>query len=193
MHKLQDPYYVAMAQSKLQSSPQEETFTRFWGCLVTMFKGHVKQSKSSVASTGINAEISQINDSGSKLSKNSRQHKNNIDKQEAQINSLQSQNKQLRGLLDPQLLVYTFSQTVTTSLKVTSQLGNKGGAGNNGTRYISRPYLGKPEPSQLIPGANGSINPDLDSWHCKDTGHLKENCIKLNCGLGQEQRKSEQK
>ena len=32
-HKLWDPYYVAMAHSALQSSPEEETFTRFWGHL----------------------------------------------------------------------------------------------------------------------------------------------------------------
>ena len=43
-HKLQDPYYVAIAHSALQSSPEEESFTRFWGCLVTMFGGHTRQS-----------------------------------------------------------------------------------------------------------------------------------------------------
>ena len=37
VHKLQDQYYAAMAHSALQSSLEEESFTRFWGCLVTMF------------------------------------------------------------------------------------------------------------------------------------------------------------
>ena len=68
-HKLQDPYYAAMALSALQSSSEEETFIKFWGCLVTMFRGQAKQSKSSVASTGIDVEISEIKGSGCKLSK----------------------------------------------------------------------------------------------------------------------------
>ena len=43
-HKLWDPYYVAMAHSTLKSSLEKEPFTRFWGCLVTMFGGHARQS-----------------------------------------------------------------------------------------------------------------------------------------------------
>ena len=128
MYKLQDPYYAAMAHSVLRSSPEEETFTRLWGCLVTMFGGYAKQSNSSVTFTGINAEVSQISDLESKLSKNSRQCQNKIYKQEAQINSLQNQNDQLRGLLDLKLMVNVISQAVTTSLKVNSQPVSKGGA-----------------------------------------------------------------
>ena len=37
IHKLWDQYYAAIAYSTLQSSPEEESFTRFWGHLVTMF------------------------------------------------------------------------------------------------------------------------------------------------------------
>ena len=53
MHKLWDQYYKAMAHSMLQSSLEEETFTRFRGHFVTMLGGHKRQSKSSVASVGI--------------------------------------------------------------------------------------------------------------------------------------------
>ena len=53
----------------------------------------MKQDNSSVTSTGIDAEISQNRDSGSKLLKKYRQHQNKIDKQELQIKSLQSQNE----------------------------------------------------------------------------------------------------
>ena len=104
-----------------------------------------KQSKSSVTSTDTNAKISQIRDLGTKLSKNSRQHQNMIDKQKAQINSLQkNQNKQLRGLLDPKLLVNAISHAVTTSLKVNFQPQSKGATGNDGIGYVRKPYLGKP-------------------------------------------------
>ena len=132
---------------------------------------------------GINAEISQI---GGKLSKKSREWENEIDQEEAQTNDLQNQNKQLRGLLDPKLLA------VTINWKVNSQPVTKGGSQSNGNVYIIRPYLGKALPSQLAPGANGSLNSDLECQYCKDTGHHKENCIKLNCQMAQEQRKSEQ-
>ena len=148
MHKLWDPYYVAMTHSTLQSSPKQETFTRFWGCLVTMFGGLLKQSKSSVTSTGIGAKVNQIRVLGSKLSKNFRQLQNKINNQETQINILQNQNEQLRGLLNTfKLLVDAISQAVTTSLKVNSQHVNKGGAETNGTGYVSESYLGKPQAS----------------------------------------------
>ena len=177
-----------MACSMLQSSLEEETFTRFWGHLVTMFGGHSRQSKFSITSKGTDTEGSQISDLDSKLSKNSRQQQNKINKQEAQINSLQNQNNQLRGLLDSELLVNAISLAVTTSLKVNSQPMSKGGAGTNGTRYVSKPYLGKPWPSHLAAGADKSLNSDLEFWYCMNSGHLKDNCIKLNCQPAQEQK-----
>ena len=118
-----------------------------------------------------------------RLSENSRQHQNKINKQEAQINSLQNHDTQLKGLLGTKLLVDAISQAVTTSLKINSQPMGKGGAGANGTGYVSKPYLGKPQPSQLAPGADASLNLDLEFKYCK------ENCIKLNCQLAPEQRK----
>ena len=64
-----------MAHSTIQSSLEEETFTRFWGCLVTMFGGHARQSRSSATSSGIDAKTSSLEN---KLSTNSRQHKINL-------------------------------------------------------------------------------------------------------------------
>ena len=87
------------------------------------------------------------------------------------------------------LLVDAISQAVTTSLKLNSQPTNKGGAGINGTRFVSKPYLGKPQPSQLAPGADGSLNSDLDCQYCKDTSHLRDKCIKLNPQLAMGQNK----
>ena len=52
--------------------------------------------------------------------------------------------------------------------------------------YTGRPYLRKSRPSKLAPGINGSLNPELSCWYCKDTGHLKENCVKLNRRLALE-------
>ena len=69
-HKLWDSYYAAMGHSALQSSTEEETFTRFWQCLVTMFGGHVRQSRSAATSSDIDAKLSSLEN---KLSKNTRQ------------------------------------------------------------------------------------------------------------------------
>ena len=102
---------------------------------------------------------------------------------------MQTQNQQLQGLLDPKLLVSAISQAVTTSLKLGSQLTSKGGIdAAKGAGFISKPYLGNPRPSQLGPSTDGSVNPELESQYCKDTGHLKDNCIKLNCWLAYEQK-----
>ena len=77
VHKLQDQYYAAMAHSTLQSSPEEESFTQFWGHLVMMFGGHTRQSQSSASSTttssSIETNVSLIKEDEGKLSKNSRQ------------------------------------------------------------------------------------------------------------------------
>ena len=133
-HELWDPYYVAMAHSTLQSSVEKETYARFWGCLVTMFVGCVRQSKSFATSLGINTEVSEIRGLEAKLPNNSRQWQHTINKQEAQISSLQDKNKQLKGLLDPKVLVDAIIQAVTASLIIT-QLTSKGGAALNGTIY----------------------------------------------------------
>ena len=85
--------------SALQFSPEKETFTRFLGYLVTMFRGHARQSKSSVTSKGTDSEVNQISGLENKLSRNYRQCQNKINMQEAQINSLQNQNTQLKGPL----------------------------------------------------------------------------------------------
>ena len=113
--------------------------------------------------------------------------------QEAQIKSLQTQNQQLQGLLDPKLLVNVISQAVITSLKLGLQLTNKGGIDAEGAGFITKPYLGKPRSSQLAPGADGSLNPELECQYCKDTGHLKDNCIKRNQWLSYEQKTTEKK
>ena len=68
--------------------------------------------------------------------------------------------------------------------------GNKPQKSNtNGTSgYTGKPYLGMPRPLQLTPGADGSLDPELSCWYCKDTGHLKENCVKINRRLALENR-----
>ena len=57
--------------------------------------------------------------------------------------------------------------------------------------YTVKPYPRKHRPPQLGLGTDGSLNPELSCQYCKDTGHLKENCIKLDRRLAQENRQPE--
>ena len=64
----------------------------------------------------------------------------------------------------------------------------KVGAASNGAGFVSKPYLRNPTSSLLAPGANASLNLDLECWYCKVTGHFKYNCITLNHELAMEQK-----
>ena len=44
---------------------------------------------------------------------------------------------------------------------------------------FGKPYLGPPRPSQVTPGADGNLDPAKSCNYCKDTGHDKSNCTKL--------------
>ena len=46
--------------------------------------------------------------------------------------------------------------------------------------YAAKPYIGKPRPSQLSPGDNGTLDSGSACYYSKDTGHNKNNCIQLN-------------
>ena len=118
-----------------------------------------------------------------KLSKNSRQRQNKTNQQASQIISLQAQNRKLSQLLKPKFLVETITQAVASSLK----MGGNTKPDNSPSGYNSKPYLGKPHPSQLAPGVDGSLDLALTCWYCKDTGHLKENCVKLTQQLALDQ------
>ena len=110
-----------------------------------------------------------------KPSKNSRQRQNKINQQASQISSLEAQNKKLSQLFEPKFLVDTITQAVASSLKMGKT--TKPDSSPNG--YNIKPYLGKPHSSQLAPGVDGSLDPALTWWYCKDTGHLKENSVRL--------------
>ena len=110
-----------------------------------------------------------------RLSKNSRQRQNRVNQQASHISSLEAQNQKLSQLLEPKFLVETITQTVASSLNI----GRNTKPENALCGYTSKSYLGKPHPPQLAPGVDGSLDPVLTCWYCKDTGHLKENCVKL--------------
>ena len=184
-HKLHDQYYAAIACSVLQTSDPSETFTQFRGHLAPTFGSCSRLGKVSSQTTAIETTASMISEVSRepKLLKNSQQRQNKIDQQAAKISSLEALNQKLAQLLEPKFLVETIAKAVASNLNINmdkkSQQGETSG-------YTSRPYLGKPRPLKLALGIDGSLNPELSCWYCKDTSHLKENCIKLNRRLALE-------
>ena len=176
-HKLKDPYYAAIARSMLQSSGDSETFTQFRGHLAMTFGGRSKSGKTSSHTAAIETSSYMISKEAGehRLSKNSRQRQQKIEQQASQISSLQAQNKKLGQLLEPKFLVETITGAVASNLN----MGKTNTTESSPSGFTSKPYLGRPHPSQLAPGVDGSLDPSLTYRYCKDTRHLKENCVKL--------------
>ena len=119
-----------------------------------------------------------------------------INAQSAQIKDLRlkldqavAENSQIRELLSPATLTTAFSNALSaTKTSFTSQTGNR----SNNQQYAPKPFLGKLRPSQLSAGKDGTTNPDQTCRYCKDTGHLLENCVRLearNNFLAEKERK----
>ena len=103
----------------------------------------------------------------------------------SKISSLDAQNRKLTQLLETKFLVNTITQAVASSLNISG--GNKPQNTTNSTSaYTDKPYLGKPRPPQIALGIDDSLNPEFSCQYCKDTVHFKENCVKLNRRLAQE-------
>ena len=105
-----------------------------------------------------------------------------ISTQSAQIKDLRlkldqavAENSQIRELLSPAMLTMAFSNALSaTKTSFTSQSGNRGNQ-----QFAPKPFLGKYHPSKLAAGKDGTTNPNQTCRYCKDTGHLLENCVRL--------------
>ena len=191
-HKLHDQYYVAITQSVLQTSNPSETFTQFRCHLALTFGSQSWSGKVSSRTAAIETTASVISEVSRepKLSKNSRQRQHKIDQQATKISSLEAQNQKLVQLLEPKFLVETITKAVSSNLNINTD--KKSLQHEQPSGYTSKPYLGKPRPSKLALGIDGSLDPELSCWYCKDTGHLKENCVKLNRKLALENKQPDQ-
>ena len=111
-----------------------------------------------------------------------------IHAQSAQIKDLRqkldqavAENSQIRELLSPATLTMAFSNVLSaTKTRFTSQSGSRATNQNQNQQFMPKPFLGKPRPSQLVAGKDGNTNPDQSCRYCKDTGHLLENCLRLD-------------
>ena len=145
--------------------------------LAIMFSGRSRSGKTHSHTSSVEVSSCVISEEAGehKLSKNSQQRQNQINKQISHISSLEAQNQKLSQLLEPKFLVETINQAVASTLNIAKNTK----PGNSCSGYTSQPYLGKPHPSQLAPGVDGILDPALTCQYCKDTSHIKENCMKL--------------
>ena len=139
----------------LQSSDDKESFTEFRGHLAMTFGGCSRSGKtgSYTAAVEVSSCVISKETGEHRLSKNSRQGQNKISQQASQISSLEAQNRKLGQLLEPKLLVEMITHTVASSLKMdkTTKLDS------SPSGFTSKPYLGNPHPSQLVPGVDSSL------------------------------------
>ena len=85
-----------------------------------------------------------------------------------------AENSQIRDYFPPATLTMAFSNTLSaTKTRFASQTGSRS-AQNQSQQFTPKPFLGKPRPSKLAAGKDGTTNPDQTCQYCKDTGHLLE-------------------
>ena len=92
-----------------------------------------------------------------------------IEQQKREIEKLKA--AQAPGI-DTQQLVKAITQAMSCMYVGTKKL-----AGDQETK--GKPFLGTDRPSELSKGMDGSLDPNLSCWYCKDTGHEKENYRQL--------------
>ena len=89
-----------------------------------------------------------------------------IEQQKNEIEKLKA--TQAPGV-DTQQLVKAIIQAMSCMYVGTKKL-----ASDQQTR--GKPFLGTNRPPELSKGLDGSLDPNLSCWYCKDTSHEKENC-----------------
>ena len=182
---LRDPYFGVVARGQCLSSPDSESFTQFRGMLAMMFNSQGKQQHARA-----NVTLAAVESGDSEhLSHNSRQRQNKIDAQAAEIahmktelNKALQENKQLKNLFSPDKMV----EAMTKAVRVMT-MQSRPTSTSKGTQYQgASSFIGRPRPPQLAYGANGTLLPSLTCNYCKDTGHFKDNCVRLNNKIARE-------
>ena len=182
---LRDPYFGVVARGQCLSSPDSESFTQFRGRLALMFNSRGKQQRARATVSATAAECGDVEH----LSRNSRQRQNKIDAQAAEIahmktelNKALQENKQLKNMFSTEKMVEAMTKAVS-SMTVQSRPS----LSSKGTQYKEASnFIGRPRPPQLARGADGTLLPSITCNYCKDTGHFKDNCVRLNNKLARE-------
>ena len=94
----------------------------------------------------------------------------------AKLDKALQENQQLKSLFSPDKMVEAMTKAVS-SMTVQSHPTST----SKGTQYQGASnFIGRPRPPQLAHGADGTLLPSITCNYCKDTGHFKDNCVRLN-------------
>ena len=148
-----------------------------------MFNSRGRHAKTNVSSSAVDC-----GDTEEHLSHNSRrwQSKTNapaveITAVKTELNKVLEENKKLKSLFSPEKMVEGMSKAVSAMTMQGCLKTSKG------TQYQGASnYVGRSRQPQLAFGANGTLQPDSTCFYCKDTGHIKNNCVWLNNKIVQE-------
>ena len=173
---LRDPHFGEVARGQCLSSPNSESFTQFWGQLALMFNSREKCMKANVTSSAVDCGDTEYH-----LSLNSRKQQRKINAQAAEIAAVRTElnkaleEKKLKSLFSPERMVEAMSKTVSAMTMQGCQKTSKG------IQYLGAlNYVGRPRQPQLAHSANGTLQPDITCFYCKDIRHVKNNCAWLN-------------
>ena len=113
------------------------------------------------------------------LSHNSRRLQSKINAQTArspsmktELNKTLQKNKRFKSLFSPGKMVEAISKAVSA---MTMQGHPKS---SKGTQYQGASnYKGREQQLQLVHGADGTLQTSVTCFYCKDTRHIKNNCV----------------
>ena len=138
---LRDPYFRVVARGQCLSSPDSESFTKFWGWLALMFNSRGKHAKlANVTSAAVDS-----GDLEDQLSHNSQKRQHKINPQAAEIatvkaklNKALEENKKLKHFFTPEKMV----EAMTKGISVTTMQAHP--KTSKGTQYQGAPnYIGR--------------------------------------------------
>ena len=175
---LRDPYFRVVARGQCLSSPDSESFTQFWGQLALVFNSRGKQ----LMNMNVTSSPVDYGDTEEHLSHNSRRWHSKIDAQAAEITAVKTElnkaleeNKKLKSLFSLEKMVEAVSKAVSVMTMQGCLNSSKGTQYQGASNYIGREWQ-----PQLAHGANGPLQPSVTCFYCKDTGHIKNDCVQLH-------------
>ena len=176
---------MSIVQKTLLVQMQKCSFTEFCNELARVLGTHqCVISKASVKPISTRSiEVESGEEDAPLPSKSQIKKDKKISAQSSQIKDLRSkldqavaENSQIWELLSPATLTTAFTNALTASKTSFVNKSHYSGSQQPGQ---SKPFLGKCRPSKLAMGKDGVTNPEQSCQYCKDTGHLLENCLRL--------------
>ena len=140
-----------------------------------------KDNKAHVTTAAISGESSPGAHRDS-MSHSSQKCQNKSDIQAA-LKRAQDENEKCKWVLDPSSIAEVIIKDVN-SFQTKPDKSSSGVA--KSLSYAGRPYMGKPRPSQLSPGADDILDSGSTCFYFKDMGHRKDNCSQSNHKLAHE-------